>query len=417
MFYLHHYFEPDFSHVRRTPQPSSFGASELRYLGYVQNIVAGQVLAEIIDLEEFPDTHCDPRFIYSNRHLPVGPNCQLHPENPNKIIAAVNGYVFYHNGLISVKKLLNVRGNVGFHTGNIFFIGDLAVHGDVQTGFSVKANNLLVRGHIESAKVKAIGDIVCLAGVKGASVSTLEANSPQTGPLQADADEYLPGALIEAGGNIRLPFCEHVQLRAGGNIVIDGSCLHSTIYVNGNLLIKGRLLGGTVYANGLVYIENQLGGDYSVNTRVMMGYNPFEFLALQKLESQIAYIKGKLTYYSNMAARNSVMKQEYAPRVLLAERKLRILIQRHKAMWDKFSVDEQNAPKCRIVVPGTVMPGCEIGIAKAYYKTTMTKSNVNFALEGTEIVSRSNKGGDAPPQTPPAGGNHFPGDISRGTTP
>jgi uncharacterized protein (DUF342 family) len=388
MYYLHHYFDPDFSHVSLSPVGEPGGSISQRYLGYVQNVVEGQVLAEIIDLEEFPGIRSDPRFLYPQRHLPVGPNCGIHPENPDKIIATSNGYVFYNNGLISVKRLLNVRGHVGFHTGNIFFVGDLAVHGDVQTGFAVQAANVLVKGHIESSKVKGAHDVVCLAGVKGDNTSRIT-DEPDKTP---DADDIqVPSTLIEAGGNIRLPFCEHVQLRARGNIIIDGSCLHSTVYVGGNLVIKGRLQGGAVYANGLVYIGGQFGSDYTVPTKIMMGYAPFDFLTLQKLESQIAYLKGKLEFFEKMAGRNHVMAQEYAPRVELMSRKLKIAINRHNNLWKKFVVDEQNAPKCRIVVPGKIMPGGEIGIAKAFYKTQAMDANRTFQLVDDEIVSTSNE--------------------------
>jgi len=387
MFYLHHYFDPDFSHINLAPVEGQDGSSDPRFLGYVQNVVAGQVLAEIIDLEEFPHIKRDPRFLYPAKHLPIGPNCAPHKENPDKIVATANGYVFYHNGLISVKKLLNVRSNVGFHTGNIFFIGDLAVHGDVQTGFAVQAGNVLIKGHIESAKVKGVNDVVCLSGVKGDNTSAVS----DTPEKVADAEAQVPSTLIEAGGNIRIPFCEHVQLRARGNIIIDGSCLHSTLYVEGNLVVKGRLQGGTVYANGLVYVEGQLGSDYTVPTRIMMGYRPFSFLSLQKLENQIAYLKDKLAFFEKMAQRNHVMEQEYAPRAELMSMKLKIAMAKHRDLWRKFAVDEEHAPKCRVVAPGRVMPGCEIGIAKAYTKTTVMESDVTFMMVDDDVISRPNR--------------------------
>jgi uncharacterized protein (DUF342 family) len=388
MFYLHHYFDPDFSHVSLSPVGGPDGSVSQRYLGYVQNVVEGQVLAESIDLDAAPGIRSDPRFLSAQRHLPVGPNCATHPENPDKIIATSNGYVFYNNGLISVKRLLNVRGHVGFHTGNIFFVGDLAVHGDVQTGFAVQAVNVLVKGHIESSKVKGTGDVVCLAGVKGNNPSEISDEPAK----RIDVDDIrVPSTLIEAGGNIRLPFCEHVQLRARGNIIIDGSCLHSTLYVGGNLVIKGRLQGGAVYANGLVYIEGQFGSDYSVPTKIMMGYNPFDFLSLQKLESNIAYLKDKVAFFEKMARRNQVMAQEYGPRVDLMSRQLKIAICRHNELWKNFAVDERNASKCRIVVPGKIMPGGEIGIAKAYCKTEAMDGNRTFHLVDDEIVSSSNE--------------------------
>lgn len=391
MYYLLHYFDPDFSHTNLSPVREPDGTISPRYLGYVQNVVKGQVLAELVDPALFPKLTADPRFLFKERRLPVGPNCAPHPENPDKIVATANGYVFYNNGLISVKRMLNVRNNVGFHTGNIFFVGDLAVHGDVQTGFALQAANVLVKGHIESAKVTANGDVVCLEGVKGSNTSAVS-DEPDKTP---DADLHVPDALVSAVGHMRLPFCEHVQLRAKGNIIIDGSCLHSTLYVGGNLVVKGRLQGGTVYANGLVYVEGQLGSDYSVPTRIMMGYDPFDFLVLQKLESQISFLRDKLAFFTRMAGRNSVMEQEYAPRAALMTRKLAIAEARRKELWRKFKEDEENAPHCRVVAPGKIMPGCEIGIAKAWRRVDAPDTDVTFLLENDDILMRRNRKKDS----------------------
>lgn len=389
MYYLLHYFDPDFSHLKLTPEQRADGSAELRNLGYVQNVVAGQVLAEVLDMEKHPDIPRDPRFIYQKRHLPIGPNCLSHPDNPDKIMAGVNGYVFYHNGLISIKKLLNVRGDVGFHTGNILFVNDLAVHGDVHTGFSIQARNILVKGQVQGAKLKSAGEMVCLGGVKGTNPSIV----PDPAQEVSHSDHYVPNTLIEARGNIRLPFCEHVQIRTRGNLVIDGSCMHSTLYVGGKLLVRGRLQGGAVYANSVVCVEKQLGADYSVPTKIMMGYDPFDFLKLQKLESQMRFLKDKLEYFKQMAARNEVMQLEYGPRIEIMRRKLAIAKKRRVSLWQKFTLDEKNAPKCRVVVHGKVMPGCEIGIGRAFFKSDIMGKNINFRLldGGEEIISLPNK--------------------------
>jgi uncharacterized protein (DUF342 family) len=386
MYYLRHYFDPDFRHTQLSPAHEPDGAVSLRYLGYVQNVVAGQVLAELVDLDVHPDAARDSRFMYQERHLPIGPNCAPHSKNPDKIVSLVNGYVFYNEGLISVKRLLNVRSNLGFHTGNIFFVGDVAVHGDVQTGFALQAANILVKGHIESSKVKGSGDIVCLQGIRGSDESGFSDN-PEKNP---DIDMPLPTTLVEAGGNLRLPFCERVQLRARGNIIIDGSCLHSTIYVGGNLVIKGRLQGGTVVANGLVYVEERMGGEYGDPTRIMMGYDPFHFLKVQKIESQIAYFRERKSFFESMSARNQVMEQEYAYRLNLVTRKLDVALRKHRSLWARFVLDEKFSTKCRIVANDAVMPGCEIYIGRAFYRTVNMDFDLTFFLEDDEIRTHRN---------------------------
>ena len=387
MYYLHHYFNPDFNHKSLVPLEVSGGRVEYRCLGYVQNVVAGQPLAEIIPLEETPEHQRDPRFIYSTFHLPCGPNCEIHPTNPNRIIASANGYVFYHDGLISIKKMLNVRGNIGLQTGNIFFIGDIAVHGDIQTGFAVQSRNVLVKGHIESAKVKALHDIVCLSGVKGAAIHSVEAEEKE----KHGTRQVLPSSLLDAGGNVRLPFCENVQIRAKGNVVIDGSCLHCTIYTEGNLVVKGRLQGGTVYANGVVYVEGQLGSDFSSPTRIMMGYDPFAFLQLQKLESRIAYLESKVAYFKKLMARGEVMVLEHGARHALAVKKLSLAQKKRTALWRKLVLQEEEARQCRVIAPGKVMPGCEVAIGTATFTTETIDSGKIFLLEEGEVLCRNSR--------------------------
>ncbi len=392
MYYLHHYFDPDFSHLRLAPRESSNAGVNYRHLGYVQNVVAGQVLAELLPLDEYTGSRRDPRFIRKDSDLPIGVNCARHPENPNKIIALANGYCFYHEGLINVKKMLNVRGHVGFHTGNIFFLGDMAIHADVQTGFSVVGKNILVKGHIESAKVRAHGDLACLGGAKGADFHPTDPAAPGDEDLppnfELEEEPHLPSTLLHADGNVRLPFCERVQIRAGGNVIIDGSCLHSIIYAGGNVIVKGRLMGGTVYAGGAVYAGAQLGGEYSTATRIIMGYPPFDYLQLQKLESRIRALKGKAEYLEHQASRSEVMAQEVAPRLELIAEKLAIALARRKELWRQFSALEQHASQCRVLVPGTVMPGCEISIARAFLKVDSMQDDVAFMLEDEEIVTK-----------------------------
>lgn len=379
MYYLQHYFNPDFNHLQRAPEEAADGSTYCRYLGYVQNVVAGQVLAELFPAENIPQENRDPRFIYHSPYLPIGPNTASHKDDDNKIVATCNGFVFYNKGRICVKKLLNVRGNVGFHTGNIFFVSDLVVHEDVQTGFAVQAANILVKQHIESAKVKATGNIVCLGGVKG---SDNQVPAATVGEISST----VPSTLLDAGEHIRLPFCERVQLRAKGNVIIDGSCLHSMIYAGGNVIIRGRLLGGSVYANGIVYVEQQMGSGYDTKTAIMMGYDPFEFLLMQKLESQIRYLRDKVNYFEKQTRRNAVMLQEFTPRLRLAREKLAVIHKKREALWRKFSVQEQETAHCQVIVPGTVMPGCEISIGTDFYHTTAPIENASFQMKNGEVT-------------------------------
>ena len=159
-YYLRHYFNPDFDYLRPKPGIGEDGeSSDLYSLGYVQNVIAGQLLAEVIPLEQ-AGAEPDPRFVLSRPVLPGGANTRVDPAYPNYLLSTSNGYVFYNNGKITVKRLLNVRQDVSFRTGNIFFVGDMAVHGSVRSGFSVQANNLRIMGMVEGGVARARRDLM-----------------------------------------------------------------------------------------------------------------------------------------------------------------------------------------------------------------------------------------------------------------
>ncbi|MDR1946815.1 MAG: FapA family protein [Desulfovibrio sp.] len=382
MYYLHHYFDPDLNYKRLTPKLGPGGTTNTRYLGYVQNVVRGQVLAELVDLESFSVAERDPRFVLKKPYLPVGPNCALHESNPNKIVAASNGYVFYNQGLISVKNLLNIRGDLNFATGNVFFVGDVVVHGDVQTGFSLQGRNVMVKGHIMRSKITAVHDLVCLNGIRGGSVSA---------DFRPDKDfvaNWEPVALLETGGNLRLRFCEHANILARGNVIIEDSCLHSTIYVGGNLVVKGRLQGGTVVAGGLVYVGERLGSDFGERTRVLLEQDPFEYKQLRDNADMIAYLEDCAASFEYRMLTNKESAAYYSQRIMLAERMLKSLISKNRELWDKFDMDSDPVAARKLVVNGKIMPGCEIFFGGSNYRTCETDSALTFLLQDGRVTAR-----------------------------
>ncbi len=392
-YYLRHYFSPDFNHKRLRPVAMADGSVNDHYLGYVQNVVAGQVLAELIYLDALPEGPAtasseaaenaatrtddtdppdlsaddkpalDPRYIYSDPVFPEGPNCGRDPRHPNRIIALTNGYCFYHQGLITVKKLLNVRRDINFHTGNILFVGDVVVHGNIFPGFSLFGSDILIKGMVDGGTVHARGKITCLGGIKGA-----------------------PKALLQAESTIHLSHCEQARIVTAGNLIIDGTCMHSDLYVGGSLIVKGRLQGGNAQVGGMVYVKDQLGGGQNASTRISMGYNPPDFLRLQEMEEYISIQKEKLRYFDGRSRMGQHHAEECAPMRELASRKLAVAQHIRQYFWRAFSTDIARSEKNRIIVPGAVFPGVEISIGKAYLKIVEQQKDVFFRLVEDEIT-------------------------------
>lgn len=419
-YYLQHYFMPDFNHKHLRPVAMADGNTSAHYLGYVQNVVAGQVLAELVYLDALPETAgcastertvsgnatpvndvagniplpveegypspepsdgvaatehdnysafyknlrgIDHRFIYETPVFPQGPNCGRDPANPNRIIALINGYCFYHHGLITVKKLLNVRQDVSFHTGNILFTGDIVVHGDILPGFSVTGGNILVKGRIDGGKVRSKGSVAAHAGIKGA-----------------------PTASIHAGGTIRLSYCEKAHIVTHGNLIVDGPCLHSDLYVGGSVIIKGRLQGGNLHANGLVCVKDQIGDVQGAATRISLGYNPLDFLHMRDLNALLEEQKQKLQYHTRNARKGALFAEEAAPFLELANRKIAVIKEMQHAFLRRFTADMRKARRNKVVAQGKVYPGTEISIGRAHAKIVDTQRDVFYCLHEDEIV-------------------------------
>ena len=85
-YYIRHYFDPDFDHLHLKPIADSKGRVNLRNLNYVQNVVKGQVLAEVLPIAENMSPLPERRFIMRDPILPAGANTEPDPKNPNRLL-------------------------------------------------------------------------------------------------------------------------------------------------------------------------------------------------------------------------------------------------------------------------------------------------------------------------------------------
>ncbi|CCO22654.1 FapA family protein [Maridesulfovibrio hydrothermalis] len=358
---LKHYFDPDFDHQNLKPVEKNDGSVDYYNMGYVQSVIAGQVLAQWEEESEAGQCPLGYRH-YSEKKFPRGPNTKINPENPDQLIATRNGYVFYNeDGLIMVKELLNVRGNVSLSTGNIFFVGDLVVHGAIKSGLDVKANNINVRGVIEQSNVHAAGFLKCDGGIKGNSK-----------------------ALIESKETLRTSFCENATLVSGGNIIIDKNCMHTTVYCEGKFAVKGRFAGGRCYSDNYVYVGEQLGGGLSAAAQIIVGYNPLLLLQIDKISDQLTRLRNEVEDLQKLVSKENSTAIEFRERINKSEMKIRFLKNKKKQLWDKIQQAEK-LESCKVMVEGIVKSGVEISIGQAFLQVDEPLENVFFYYDNNEI--------------------------------
>ena len=361
-YYLRHYFDPHFNHLSLKPKVSADGRADRYNLGYVQNVIRGQILAEMIpsDQENEPELE----FFRSEPELPAGFNTAVNPDYPQYLLADANGYAFYLDGKVTVKNVLNARGNVDFHTGNIFFVGNLAVHGDVKAGFEVQANDILIKGLLEGGIARAQHDMVIQGGVRG------HANGK---------------CLVDAGKSLRISHVENAEVRSHGKLLIEKFCLHSRLYVTGNVMVQGRLYGGSCQANGTVYVSESLGNASGTPTEILLGYDPFRIRQLERVETHLAELAQRVMHYAAVAGHLPPDANELSRRLAAARYKQKRLQGHRQELWNGLSMDEGRAAACRVLVPGTVHPGVSIAIGRAVFTVSTPMHNVMFCLEDNAV--------------------------------
>lgn len=364
-YYLRHYFNPDFDYLRPKPGVGEDGeSSDLYSLGYVQNVIAGQLLAEVIPLEQ-AGAEPDPRFVLSRPVLPGGANTRVDPAYPNYLLSTSNGYVFYNSGKITVKRLLNVRQDVSFRTGNIFFVGDMAVHGSVRSGFSVQANNLRIMGMVEGGVARARRDLMVDGGAR---------------------DGAGQHCLLDAGDKLLTPFLEKIEARARGNMVVEKYCLYSTVYAGANMVVREQVYGSTINAYGSVYVGRQLGNKAAISTKIYLGYDPLSIRQLEKIDKIISGLSQSITHLKAVAGHLPPDANEASRKLVrLVEQRERIMKQRNM-LWSKLYLDENYMQNCRLMVPGKVYPGVEISVGRAFMLVERPYENVLFRLCYDDII-------------------------------
>lgn len=360
--YLQHYFDADFDHLNVKPCVNRFGETDCYNLGYVQNVLAGQVLAALLPEEAVE--HPDPRFLLEEPVLPQGPNTRIDPAHPEYLLAAVNGYVYYDQDKIAVKKLLNVRSDVDFHTGNISFVGDMTLHKDLKAGFEVQGNNIFIKGMVEGGVVRARKNLRVLGGVKGGAGNR---------------------CLVSSGQDLRAAFTEKAELRSQRFLYIDRFAMHSSLYATENLDVAGKCIGGICRVGRRMTVRSDLGNMAGVSTKVFLGYNPLSVRELERCEERILELSERINHYAAVAGHLDPDTNETARTLAFARKQRAHLNLLRESLLRELAVDEAKLEETRLVVLGKVYPGVEISIGQIRFPVRQELYHVVFRVEARQI--------------------------------
>ena len=258
--------------------------------------------------------------------------------------------------------------------GNIDFIGDVVIHGNVCNGVSIKSSGTVtVDGVVETARIQAEKDIILRGGMLGGNKSSLYTK----GNLFAQFVEY---TLVEVEGNIEADVFMNCEVTCGGYITMNGK--------------RAKIVSGHVYA-AYGIDANDIGNIAEANTSVAVGVGSKEDVKLAELrkrieanEEVIGKIERGLRQFEAAEKEKGVSYQNDPRRMQLLRERIKYMaaVNEDKEKADKVEKLIKCAKHATIKVERNVYPGVMVRIGDLITNVKLQQSNLEFRQRVDHIV-------------------------------
>lgn len=266
--------------------------------------------------------------------LPKGRNTEI-SEDGDALVASMSGHVEFTGRSFQVKPVLDIPGDVDFSTGNIKFLGDINIKGDVLSGFTVRAmGNVWVGGVIEAGStVEAGGDLTVVKGILGDGTTTVRAH-------RCIFSKYIENSTI------------YVQENLQTDAIINGN-----IYCDGEVLVRsgrGSIMGGRVWAAKKVS-ATAVGSKSECRTSISLGGLPctnFEREQVQRELKELEMEMEKLECQLDSPAKASLLSKARV-KLNTAELRLQQLEDDLQDIKAELKDREEGRLECGVAYAGT----------------------------------------------------------------
>lgn len=294
------------------PKINEDGTVDLRDLSAVKNVKKGDVLAtKVVALAGVDGFNVLGQTLKA-RHgkearIPKGKNTVILPDGIT-LVADIDGKLEYDDHNVYINSVYNIMGDLDSSIGNVDFIGDVVVYGNVHSGFQIKAGGSVeVKGTVEDVTIIAGKDIILSYGVQGTERSKLVAEGNVL-------TKFIQNAHVEAGGSVTAEAILHSVVTAGDSIHVDTG--------------KGTLVGGSVSATNLI-VAKSIGSPMGTVTALQIGMPPSVYAQYKQLGEELK------------AKRESLNKVDQSIRFLITKSQGGSLDFQKKMMLEKFNQTRQ----------------------------------------------------------------------------
>ena len=292
-----------------------------------------------------------------------------------KIYAIVDGQMSVQGKVIHVYPIYEVNGDIDMKIGNIDFVGNVNIRGNVPTGFEIKAKgDIRIHGSVEGAVLDAGGSIYIQAGIVAQNRGMIRAKQDLHTTYINQGDIVVDGDIHVAQGIL------HSQCTAGGNIVCTSG--------------KGTIVGGIISAGKNIEL-NEAGNSMGTVTSFYIGTHK-QLLEKEKLlENQVADSKDELEKLEKLKKAYELKEKQGTPltqqeritklrirsSVLLLNEKVKNSSEELKELQEELGSPEYGC----ISVLGTLYPNVNITFGKYSRRVTKNYRGVKVSFEEKEI--------------------------------
>lgn len=292
---------------------------------------------------------------------PIGRNTAL-SEDGETLIATQTGGLEFAGRAFQVNPLLEISGNVDHSTGSVNFLGDVHIHGDVCSGFTVRAmGNIKVDGVVESSSIEAGGDLVLTKGVQGNNQAVIRAHRD----IYA---KFLENCSVHVQENL------HSECIIGCEVFSDAA-----VYAQSG---RGAIIGGRIRAAREVN-ANIVGSKTEVRTSIYLGGLPVEDFEKELLSQEIAQLEQKLAETERQPSSPTKLSRMSKMRMQISVNRLKL----NQYMKNLEELDKQD-PEKRMggrLTFGIAYPGARIHIGDSLLKVPVETRHSVAMLIGGEV--------------------------------
>lgn len=360
------------------PKHNEDGSVDYKELNTISHVTEGQLLARLT--KEDPGVPgknvfgepVNPRNVKS-LSLSFGANIDMN-EDRTEIYSKVNGHATLYNDKVFVSNVYEVPADVDNSTGNIDYEGNVLVHGNVKSGFSIHASgDIVVEGVVEGAELYAEGQIIVKLGIHGMYKGIFYAGNHLIA-------KYIESATVTSGGYVEAEIILNSDVSAKNHIVVRGK--------------KGLINGGVLRAGDYVEADN-IGSEMGTSTTLEVGVEPEKkerYLQLSKEKKELSSdLEDNKIIIDNYSSK--IKKGDHVPKdkllfmqKLAKEYKEQLLrLDSINSEMDAIHQDMMASNDSYVQVNRTVYPGVNIAISDLNYSVKDKRTYCCFRKKEGEI--------------------------------